>query len=860
MRRVTLRSLWAHKRRLLSTVLSVVLGVSFMSGTFILSTTLDRSFTDLFEGVVEDVDAVVQGELLYRDLLNGDQRTNLPEGLVFQIAEVPGVTRAEARVTSEGAVSVNRVVAPDGEPLGGKQSTTVLESWLYDDDISPYELTAGRAPAADDELVLNVAATEEGGVGVGDTVRLVSSTTPRDYEVVGTFSFGTAKSVGGAVTAAFTLAEAQRLAGVDGEVEAVLVQAEDGVDPAALVEALEEDLGSDVEVVTGPEAAEQLSSDSQNNLQFLEMALLIFGAIALLVGVFVISNTFSILVAQRTRELALLRALGASRSQVLGSVLLEAGVVGAVASVVGIGGGILMAGGATAIVRSAGAQLPSARLVIDPVTVGLALAIGIAVTLLAALLPAARATRVPPLAALRSVAIDRSNLSRPRLVLGAVLVLLGAWWVTDAFRTDGDTDSIPLVGVGAGLSIVGFLVVGPVLAGRTVRVLGLPLQAWRGIVGRLATENAARSPRRTSATASAVLIGVALVVFITAFASSASQSVRSEVARGFKADFVVTNDTEGLNVAVGIPSGVADIVREVEGVAVTSALGFGSARLTYPDGDTADQLVTAVDPASVLQLFAPRMSRGAVTDLGDDGVILDQDVVGDHDIELGDEITLQGPGGTSEELEVVGVSDDRNLLGLVSLSRAAFDRISDTTVDIQVAARVEPGADLAEVMADVEEAVSGFPAVEVLDRDGFIGDLIDQISQFITLIQALLVLSIITALIGVANTLSLSITERTRELGLLRAVGMDRADLRSTVHAEALLISSLGALVGVSVGMVLSVALVKALEGLGLTDFAFPTVGLVVILLATAVLGTLAAVRPARRAAGLSILDAIADE
>jgi putative ABC transport system permease protein len=861
MRRVTLRSLWAHKRRLLSTVLAVVLGVSFMAGTFILSTTLDRSFNDLFEGVVEDADAVVQGELLYRDLLSGDQRANLPEGLVFQIAEVDGVERAEARVSTEGAVSVNRVVAADGEPLGGSQSTTVLESWLYDERINPYELTAGRPPEDEDELVLNVGAAEDGGVGVGDTVRLVSSADPREYEVVGTFSFGAAKSVGGAVTAAFTLAEAQRLAGLDAEVEAVLVQAEDGVAADALVADLRAELpGDDLEAVTGPEAAQQLASDSQNNLQFLEMALLIFGAIALLVGVFVISNTFSILVAQRTRELALLRALGASRGQVLASVLLEAGVVGAVASVLGIGGGVLMAQGATAVIRAAGAQLPSARLVIAPTTVLLALLIGVAVTLLAALLPAARATRVPPLAALRDVAIDRSDLSRARLVLGAVLVLLGAWWVSDSFRTDGNTDSIPVVGLGAGLTVVGFLVVGPVLAGRTVRVLGLPLRAWRGVVGRLATENAARSPRRTSATASAVLIGVALVVFITAFASSASRSVRSEVERGFKADFVVTNDSQGLNIQPGIPSGVAEVVRGVEGVDLTSALGFGSTRLTYPDGDTADQLLTAVEPETVLELLSPRMEEGEVSDLREDGVILDQGIVSDHDLELGDPITLQGPGGKSAELDLVGVSDDRNYLGLVAVSRTTFEQISDATVDVQVAGRIEPGTDLETVMADVEEAIAGFPAVQVLDREGMIGDLIDQISQFITLIQALLVLSIFTALIGVANTLSLSITERTRELGLLRAVGMDRADVRSTVHAEALLLSSLGALVGVSLGMVLSVALVKALKGLGLTDFAFPTVGLAVILLATAVLGTLAAVRPARRAAGLSILDAVAAE
>jgi putative ABC transport system permease protein len=859
-RRVTLRSLWAHKRRLLSTVLAVVLGVSFMAGTFILSTTLDESFEDLFAQVVEDVDAVVQGELLFTSLLTGDERANLPEGLVFRVAEIDGVEGAEPRVTTEGAISVNRVIAPDGEPIGGGQSTTVLESWLYNDDVSPYELTSGRAPEDDAELVLNAAAAEDAGVEVGDRLRLATTAEQREYELVGTFSFGTAKSVGGAVTAAFTLREAQRLAGLDGEVESILVRAEDGVSEDELVAAIQPELADRTVAITGAEAAEQLSSDSQTNLQFLEMALAIFGAIALLVGVFVISNTFSILVAQRTRELALLRALGASRGQVLGSVLLEAGVVGAVASVIGLGGGLLLAQGATAGVRATGAQLPSARLVVQPDTVLIALLIGVGVTLVASLLPAVRATRVPPLAALRDVAVDRSNLSRARLAAGAVAVVAGGWWLSAGWRSDGDTGALPSVGIGATLAIVGFLVVGPVLAGRTVRILGAPVRSLRGVTGRLATENAARSPKRTSATASAVLIGVALVVFISIFAASAEQSVRTEVERGFKADLVVTSDSQGLNIQPGIPSGVAEVVRGVDGVALASPLGFGSVGLTYPDGAEADHILNALEPAAVEALFNPRMEVGDVADLGDDGVILDRGIVRDHDIELGEEIVLEGPGGKRATLELAGVSDDRNLLGLVAVTRTTFEAISEAPLDIQVAVLVEPGADVARVLADVDEATSDFPAVQVLDRDGFIGNLIDQITQFVTLIQALLVLSIITALVGVANTLSLSITERIRELGLLRAIGMDRAGVRATVRWEALLISTLGALVGVSLGVLVSLAVLEAMRDLGLAEVALPPLALGVIVLVTALLGTLAAVRPARRAAGLSILDAIATE
>ena len=860
MRRVTLRSLWAHKRRLLSTVLAVVLGVSFMAGTFILSTTLDQSFEDLFTQVVEDADAVVQGELLYTNLLDGDQRANLPADLAAEVADVRGVAAVEPRVSTEGSISVNRVLGPDGEAIGGGQSATVLESWIRSEALSPYELVDGRGPEQPDEVALNVAATEDSGLSVGDRVQVVTSQDRRDYELVGTFSLGAAKSVGGAITAAFTLEEAARIAGLDDEVETIYVRADDGVDVDDLIDRISEVVAPGDEVITGAAAADQLSSERQTNLQFLEMALTIFGAIALLVGIFVISNTFSILIAQRTRELALLRALGASRSQVLGSVLLEAAIIGAVASVLGLLGGLLLAQGVTAGIRASGAQLPSARLVVEPDTILLALVIGVAVTVVASLLPAVRATRVPPLAALRDVALDRSNLSRPRLVAGVVGLVAGGWWLSAAWRSEGDTSAIPVVGLGAGLVVVGFLVVGPVLAGRSVRLLGGPLRSLRGLTVRLATENASRSPKRTSATASAVLIGVALVVFTAVFAASASTSVRSEVERGFKADFVVSSKAQGLNIVPGIPAGVAEVVRDVEGVALVSPLGFGSVGLQYPDGGTASHILNALDPAAVGAIFEPRMEVGDVADLGDDGVILDRGIVRDHDLRLGDRIVLIGPGGASLDLSLEGVSDDRNLLGLVAVTRRAFAEISEEPVDIQVAGQIEPGADLETVLADLEEAVAGFPSVQVLDREGFIGNLIDQITQYITLIQALLVLSIVTALVGVANTLSLSITERTRELGLLRAVGMDRSGVRALVHWEALLISALGAVVGIAMGLLLSVALVKALQGFGLAVFALPTVGLLVILVATTVLGTLAAVRPARRAAGLSILDAIATE
>jgi putative ABC transport system permease protein len=861
MRRVTLRSIWEHKRRLLSTVLAVVLGVAFMSGTFIMSTTLDHSFDDLFSKVVKNVDVLVQGQVVFTDLIDGDQHATLPESTVADVRKVPGVDVAVGRVSTESLLSVSRILDAHGKPVGGTQGTTILESWLGTSAVTPYHLTSGRGPDAGDEMVLNIGAAEEGDLKVGDTVTVITQAGPVKRHLVGTFALGAAKSAGGAVTAAFTLPEAQRLAGLPPhQIQNIYVKGDKGLSQAELVKRIAPILHPPAEVITGTEAIHQLSKNKQTNFTFLKMALTIFGAIALLVGTFVISNTFSILVAQRTRELALLRALGASRAQVLGSVLLEASVIGAISAVIGLFGGLLMAKGVTAGISASGAQLPNSSLVIAPNTIVLSLVIGLVVTLLASLLPAVRATRVPPLAALRDVAVDRSNLSRGRIAAGAIGLVVGLYELSAAWRGGGATSSLPTVGVGAGLVVVAFLVIGPVVTGRSIRVLGLPLPRLRGVTGKLATENAARSPKRTSATASAVVIGVALVVFITVFAASATQSVHSQVERGISADFIITHKQQGLSFGIGIPTSVAATVKGVPGVDLVAALGFGSLQLGYPDGKTARHLAESVDPAAVATVFHPRMSVGRIQELTDGGIILDRFIVKQHHLKLGDVVTVTGPAGSATKLRLESISDDPTLLGNVALTTATFRTINPALVDVQVGGTIRPGADLDTVLKDMRHELRSVPAIDVLDRAGFIGSLIKQITSYITLVYGLLVLSVITALVGIANTLSLSINERTRELGLLRAVGMDRANVRSTVRWEALLISTLGAVVGVLMGMLLSVALVKALRGFGLAAFSFPTIGLVVVILATVALGTLASVRPARRAAGLSILDAIASE
>jgi putative ABC transport system permease protein len=575
--------------------------------------------------------------------------------------------------------------------------------------------------------------------------------------------------------------------------------------------------------------------------------------------VFIISNTFAILVAQRTRELALLRAVGASRGQVLGSVLLEALVVGAVAAVLGLLGGIGLAAGITALLRGFGVDLPTTSLVVAPKTILVALVVGLVVTVVAAVFPAIRATRVPPLAALRDVAIDRGGASRLRLIGGVLLLLLGVFNLAQAWTRDGDTDALPTVGLGALLVIVASIVLGPVLAGPSVRAIGAVLPRVRGITGRLAMENAARSPKRTSATASALLIGVALIGFITVFAASAKKSVAAEVDRGIDADLIIQASGGGFGFS-GFSPEVADTVQDLDGVDVVTTFGFGPASFRYPDGDTADTIVGTLDPDTVTVALQPKMEEGEITDLTNEGIVVDRQTAEDNDLAIGDPITMTAPGGGTVDLTIQAISDDLVILTGFTVTTDTWASVSPEVFVAQAYVVLDDGADVTATQTAIEDAIAAFPELEVLTLDEFIGDVASQLTAFVNVIYGLLGLSIIIAVIGIANTISLSVHERTRELGLLRAVGMNRGQVRSAIRWEAMIIAVLGTLVGLALGLVLSRALVQALEGFGLTTFSVPVGSLVVWMVVFALLGVGASLLPAHRAAKLDVLKAIATE
>jgi putative ABC transport system permease protein len=859
MRTVTFRSIWEHKRRLVSTVVAIVLGVAFMSGTLVFADTIDQVFDDLFSDVVEEVDVQVQGtEIFDTGFGGGEARRELSTDLVDDVAAVEGVERAEPFVQTLGFGTSNRVLGPDGEALGATNGPpTLLESWIDDEVLNPYSIEDGAPPSADDEVAINIGAAQDAGIDVGDTVTVVSQLGRSEYTVVGTFTFGQAESAAGAVSVDFTIDEAQRIAGLQDEAQVIYVAGDGSVGEEQLARRVGEVLPPSAEAITAEEAAEQNASSAQQTFDFFRILLLVFGAIAVVVGAFIIFNTFSILIAQRTRELALLRAIGASRRQVLGSVILEAIVIGLVAAVVGLAAGVGLALLVTAVFSAAGADLPTTTLVIRPATVVMAFAVGLGVTLLASIVPAVQATRVPPLAALREVAIDRSGASRSRIALGVLLLAGGGLALSTAWREG--TDTLPTVGLGALLLVVGAIVIGPVLAEPTVRVLGGWLPRLRGITGQLAKENAARSPKRTSATASALLIGVALIGFITIFGDSARSSVEAEVERGFTGDLIVQGDA-GFGPPSGFPPTVADDIEEVQGVQTVSRIGFTPAQITFPDGDRSTSFVTALEPSTATQVFEPRMAQGELTDLTADGIVVDEGIVDDEALSVGDVVTVTGPGGDSLDLRIEAVADDMTLVGPWAIDTDAYTDLVSEQQLFQVIVAVDEGADVGAVQGRIEDVISGLPSINVLDREGFIGDLTSQITSFLTLVNGLLLLSVIIAVIGIANTLSLSIHERTRELGLLRAVGMSRSQVRSAVRWEAVIISLLGTAVGLALGLLVSWALVTALGDFGLSAFSIPVSQLVIVVAVAAVLGIVAAIRPARRAARIDVLEAIATE
>jgi putative ABC transport system permease protein len=847
MLRVTVRGLWLDRRRLALTTASVALGVAFLAGTLVLRDTMRVALHEQVGRANAGVDAEVRGSPLF-DTGTGPVRGRLDGALIATVGAAEGVAAAEGAVVVSGGATL---LDATGGPVGGQGGGSRLDSWVADDRLNPHALTAGRGPQADEEIAISDRAADRAGYELGDRVGLVTPGGQADYVLVGTY-----RDTGeGPLEASLTLPEAQRLSGAGHDVDIVLVRADHGVTQSEVVGRIAPELPRTAEVVTGAEAGRQQADAALRELGFVPDLLMIFAAVALGVGSFIIHNTFSILVAQRTRGLALLRAIGATRAQVHTSVLGEAAVVGTVSAGLGLALGVALAIGLHALLGVVGLELPGRGAVVGAGTVVPALVAGTTVTGLSALLPAWRATRVPALAALRRVAHETARISRVRVAIGVTLLVAATAASSPAFSAEPDASALPLVGLGALLAFVAVVLSGPLLTVATARALRRPLARLAGVTGVLAGENAARSPERTAAAAAALMVGVGLVSAVTVFATSMEASIGGEVGRGFRGDLVVRAEAGG-----GIPTELAERLAMIDGVRTVAALRRAPVQVTLPNGMSSTERVAAADPAALAEVVDAQMVSGTLPALSADGAVIDRSVADDAALGIGDRISLRFATGEEAELVIEAIGDDILFAGNWLVTHEAFSATNPNQLDYQLPLRIADDADLATTRATIEEAVASYPTLDVLDADEFVAANTSQVDQILNLLYVLLALSAAISLIGVANTLSLSIHERTREIGLLRAVGTTRAQLRSVIRWESVIITLTGTIPGIALGVTLSYVLVQVLADQGLSQFALPVAPLLAIAALFAGLGVAASAPPVRRAVRLDVLTAIQTE
>jgi putative ABC transport system permease protein len=847
--RVSVSALRAHRRRFTGTFLAVVLGVSFLAGTMLMGDTMRANFDTMFAEAGGGTDAVVRSAAVIDAGQRGGvgMREPVPAALAARIAAVPGVAAAEPDVRGAG-----QLVGHDGKPVGGQGPPTLAGNWIHDDRLNPYHLVDGRAPHGAHEAVINRGAAKAGGLHVGDTT-VLRTPDPLRIRIVGIATFAGSDGMGPSTFTALTLPTAQKyLLARHDRASSIQVRADGGVSQRELVDRVGRVLPRGVEALTGQRAARENQDDVAG--QFVNVfttLLLVFAGIALLVATFSIHNTFAIVVAQRTRENALLRALGASRGQVLGSTLAEAVTVGALSSLVGLAGGFGVAYGLKALFPALGFAMPTGGMVIHSAAILVPLLVGVTVSVGSALLPAVKAGRTAPLAALREIAVDRSSASRGRAVAGTAL---GAAGVAMAVAGASGTPEVTLTAAGAVLVLASFVVLGPVAATAAVRVIGSPLPRLRGVTGALARRNALRSPKRTAATSTALMVGVAVVTLFTVFGASLKATLDNTVNRSFAGDVVITTDTYGAG-GSGLSPGLAGAVGGLPQVETAVGLGKGAAEIAGSGRE-----LTVSDPARLASVIDFGPVDGSLRHLGTHGIAVSRDEAGEHGWHVGSTARLAFTDGQREAFTVRAVYQHADLSGDYLITRQAWQPHRVQDYDSLVAVAFRDGVPTAQGKAAVDKVAASFGNPKVQDRHEYADTSARGIDLMLSTVYALLALAVVIALLGITNTLTLAVHERTRELGLLRAVGQTRPQLRAMVRWESVLIAAFGTAGGLALGVFLGWALVRASDSENLSAFAVPGLQLAVVLLVGIVAGALAGLRPARRAARLDVLRAVAAE
>jgi putative ABC transport system permease protein len=840
--RIALKGILGRKARLILTSLAVILGTSFLAGTSVFSDTLNRTFDNLFSDVFKNVDAYVRSTQVIDADFGQEERQRISADLVSIVEKVPGV-----RDASPDIQAFARIIGKDGKPIGSDGQGPPTFGSIGEEFAGALWSTAkGDWPNGPTEVVIDEASAKAGKYELGDTVKVVAQSGSREFTLVGIASYGDVRSPGGATFALFDSVTAAEFLTKPGFIDAILVSGDGSVSDEELSKAIQDALPttSKTETLTGAEITLETQDQIGSALDFFGILLSTFSFIALGVGCFVIYNVFSISAAQRQRENALLRAIGASRKQITRAMLIEATVVGLLGSVIGLVAGIGLSAGLSALLRTVNIDIPSGGLVLSQNTVTSTIIIGLIVTVLSAILPARRAGKVPPLAAMRATALEIAEPGRKRLYTGLISIALGLAIIVAVVMGASNN----YLGIGILFVFIGTIVLGPIIARPVAMFLGRPAARFRGVTGVMARQNSARNPKRTSRTASPVLIGVALVTAVTALAASIKGQIDDVFTAQFKGDYAISTDARGFG---GLsPSLAVDLNKMPQ---VEKATGFGFLTVKIEDNG---QYLTTITPKTIEGLWDIGLINATYSDLTTSDIFVSEKTAKKKNIALGSVLQTTFGDGSTRPLKVAGffVNDE---IGNYIANSALVDGSAIIMFDIGVYIKTKDNVDKAEAFTALENAVKKYGQGELLTKQEYINKQSGQVNQLLGLIYGLLMLSVIISIVGIIITLLLSVFERQRELALLRAVGMTRSQVRTTVRWESVITSLLGAVLGIILGIGLGWVIVFALKDQGLTSFKLPVGPTIVIMVMSFIVGLFAAIYPAWRATRVNILDAL---
>jgi putative ABC transport system permease protein len=852
--RVALRGLTGRKLRTALTAFAIVLGVAMVSGTYVLTDTINKAFDTIFSESYAGTDAAITGNAPDISFEGTTPETpGVPASVLERVRSLPSVEEAAGSVQDESAT---KILKPDGKAINTRGAPSFgLGIDPSVQRFNPLRLVEGTWPQAADEVVIDEGTAETQNYGVGETVRIATLKPVRPFKVVGIARYSNVESLGTATFAVFTIPAAQELLDRPNQFDMIQVAAKEGVEPTELVEEIKPVLPPTAEVRSGVEQAQEESSEVSEFTSFFQYFLLAFAAVALFVGAFVIFNTMSITVAQRTRELATLRTIGASRAQLRWAVLLEALVIGALASLIGLASGILLALGLNKLFDVLGFGLPTTDMVIATRTIIVAVLVGVVVTVAAAFVPALRATRISPILAVREGAeLPKGRFSRFTPYIALVVIGLSVLLLARAMFTDELETSQRLLSIAFGtlLLFVGVAMISSKLVRPLTAVVGVPGEKLAGVSGFLARRNTLRNPGRTAATAAALMIGLALVTFVAVLANGMKESNRGAIEEQIQADYVVTSQ-DGFTPFV---AGAGNAAESAPGIELATSVRAEVGKIAGTD-----KYVTGIDPNNIAAVYNFDWEKGSndvLSQLGEFDAIVDKDFAEDRGLDIGDRFRLLSASGRATSLEVAATYNPPpfyQLLGTVSILKSRFDELYDRPRNQFTFINV-PGEPTEAKEQPIEQAVASFPDAKVQTRESWITEQDEEFNQFLIMLYVLLALSVIISIFGMINTLALAVFERTRELGMLRAVGMTRWQARTMIGSESVITALIGAALGLPLGMFLAALVTRALEQYEVR-YAIPLLPLIAFALVAVVVGLVAAIMPAQRAARLNVLEAL---